>query len=109
MTLLSRSSKLKSQLAEVVVAVAVVVGGDIDLLTIFDDDDDDAKEEEPAHHSDDIDSKSDSDDSGVEKEPSNEELESIESITPRTFKFESGSRGVLVWIKSQHRILSNIS
>ena len=58
-----------------------------------DDDDDDAKEEEPAHHSDDIDSKSDSDDSGVEKEPSNEELESIESALHQELLNSSQDQG----------------
>lgn len=58
-----------------------------------DDDDDDDGTDEPEYHSDDIDSKSDSDDSGVEKEPSNEELESIESALHQELLNSSEGQG----------------
>lgn len=58
-----------------------------------DDDDDDDGTDEPEYHSDDIDSKSNGDDSDVEKEPSNEELESIESALHQELLNSSEGQG----------------
>lgn len=58
-----------------------------------DDEDDDDMEGEPAYHSDDIESKNNVDDTDVEKEPSNEELESIESALHQELLNSSEGQG----------------